>query len=130
MCAVYTISFTTENPPPPPRHIPPFDRDLMDKTPTVTKIPLDRDPHEKVTPLVYPGGHGPPRPVKISHKKMAAEGDCIDIMFLGPPTWLLDPLLHSPPKKEHGTRHIYPPEGTRCQTARHEMTPYSCEQND
>ena len=31
------------------------------------------------------GGHGHPLgPVKISHKKMATKGDCIDFMFLGP----------------------------------------------
>ena len=33
------------------------------------------------------GSHAPPRPVKISHKKMAAEGGRIDFMFLGPPLY-------------------------------------------
>ena len=39
-------------------------------------------------PEADPGGEGamvPPGPVKISHKKMAAKGGCIDFMFLGPP---------------------------------------------
>ena len=40
------------------------------------------------------GGHGPPGPVKISHKKMAAKSGRIDFMFLAPLfTWPLDPLL-------------------------------------
>ena len=40
------------------------------------------------------GAMAPPGPVKIGHKKMAAEGGRIDFMFLGPPlTRPLDPLL-------------------------------------
>ena len=31
------------------------------------------------------GGHCPPGPVNIGHKKMAADGGCIDFMFLDPP---------------------------------------------
>ena len=31
------------------------------------------------------GGHAPPDPVKISHKKMATKGGRIDFMFLAPP---------------------------------------------
>ena len=30
------------------------------------------------------GGHGPPGPVKISHKKMAAKDGRIDSIYLGP----------------------------------------------
>ena len=32
-------------------------------------------------------GSCPPRPVKISHKKMATKGGCIDFMFLAAPLY-------------------------------------------
>ena len=47
----------------------------------------------KVAHLGGQEGHGPPDPVKISHKKMTAKGNRIDFMFLAPPTRPLDPLL-------------------------------------
>ena len=48
-------------------------------------------------PVVDQGGEGAmaPWPCKISHKKMAAKGGCIDFMFLTPITWSLDPLLRA-----------------------------------
>ena len=39
------------------------------------------------------GKSTPPDPVKISHKKMAADCGHIDIIFLGSPLTRLDPLL-------------------------------------
>ena len=45
-------------------------------------------PRKKLTVADAEGPRGPcppPGPVKISHKKMAAEGGRIDFMFLGPP---------------------------------------------
>ena len=53
-----------------------------------------------ISPVADPGGPRgpwpPPGPVKISHKKKATEGTCIDFMFLGPPpTRPLDLLLIS-----------------------------------
>ena len=40
-------------------------------------------------PVVDPGGPRgpPPDPVKISHKKMTTEVDCIDFMFLATPSF-------------------------------------------